>query len=129
MKKDKVSIKVVLTRECKFRAEIKEPGQPKYAVTVGGKEWQKGTGREHAEEIRKKCILIRLGITDTLQDLMLKKMWSRINTSRKKVQQLIPPEFGPASDYIKKDAEYLQNAVQVWYGKILKKYKSNTDTK
>jgi len=50
-KKEKLHIKVFITRGFKFRANIKEPGKPAYEVTVGGKEWLKGKGRQYQDQI------------------------------------------------------------------------------
>jgi len=50
-KKEKLHIKVFITRGLKFRAQIKEPGKPAYEVTVGGKEWQKGKGRQFQDQV------------------------------------------------------------------------------
>lgn len=51
MKKPKVKIKVFVTKTLKFRAFVKEPGQMPYEVTVGGKSWEEGKGREFEEKI------------------------------------------------------------------------------
>lgn len=62
MKPDKVHIKVFVTKQFKFRAEIKEVwedytgvGTRNYSVTVGGKEWQKGKGAEYRKQILSRC--------------------------------------------------------------------------
>ena len=43
----KPKIKVFITKTKKFRASIKEPGKPRYEVTIGGKKWKNGCGTEH----------------------------------------------------------------------------------
>jgi hypothetical protein len=51
----KPKIKVFITKTKKFRASIKEPGKPAYEVTVGGKKWHEGCGRQYEEVIFIKC--------------------------------------------------------------------------
>jgi hypothetical protein len=45
-------IEVWFTKTGFFRARIKEKQRPAYEVTVGGKSWAAGLGREYQNEIR-----------------------------------------------------------------------------
>ncbi len=47
-------IKVFITKTKKFRASIKEPGQPGYEVTIGGKNWKAGRGTQYQAVIFEK---------------------------------------------------------------------------
>jgi len=44
------SVEVFVTSSRKFRARIAD-SHPFYEVTIGGKEWQGGKGREHKQSI------------------------------------------------------------------------------
>lgn len=44
-------VKVFITKTRKFRAVISGPGRPTYEVTVGGKNWRLGLGKEHVEQV------------------------------------------------------------------------------
>lgn len=46
-------VKVFITKTRKFRAIISGPGKPTYEVTVGGKNWRQGLGREHVDQVAK----------------------------------------------------------------------------
>jgi hypothetical protein len=58
-KQDRPQIKVFVTKTLEFRAKIKNfrTATP-YEVTIGGKSWMEGCGREHEKQIKKKCELI-----------------------------------------------------------------------
>jgi len=55
MSKD-VYIQVVVTNKRLFRARVtpKDSSLPRYEVTVGGKSWSEGKGKEHKDEILSK---------------------------------------------------------------------------
>ena len=57
-KKEKTHIKVFITKYFNFRARINEPGCPIYEVTINGKEWTAGIGRQHQKRILKKAQII-----------------------------------------------------------------------
>jgi len=65
-KKEKLHIKVFITRRLNFRAHIKEPGRPAYEVTVGGKEWKKGKGRQYEDQILIKATKAVMNVTQNL---------------------------------------------------------------
>ena len=44
-------VKVFVTKTRKFRAIISGPSKPTYEVTVGGKNWRLGLGKEHVEQV------------------------------------------------------------------------------
>jgi len=54
-KPPRTQIRVFVTKTMKFRAEIREPGEPKYEVTVNGQEWKKGKGARYWVSIYQKC--------------------------------------------------------------------------
>lgn len=56
-KSSKTHIHVFVTKKFKFRAAVTK-GCSTYEVTLGGSEWKKGKGNEHATVIRKKCLSI-----------------------------------------------------------------------
>lgn len=55
MKKYKVKIKLFVTKNKKFRANITEYGCEPYEVTIGGQGWLNGKGRLHEKRILTKC--------------------------------------------------------------------------
>ena len=65
-KKEKLHIKVFLTKGLQFRAHVKEPGKPAYEVTIGGQEWLKGKGRKHEDQILVKAVRIDSIVTNNL---------------------------------------------------------------
>ena len=50
-KRRKTKVTVFVTKNFKFRAKIDEPKMPTYEVTVGGKSWVEGKGKEHSQII------------------------------------------------------------------------------
>jgi len=56
--KKKTYIRVFITEGCRFRAHIDEPGKPSYEVTINGKSWKEGKGKEHKEQIKEKMLSI-----------------------------------------------------------------------
>lgn len=72
----KTHVKVFITKNLKFRANITEPGQPPYEVTIGSESWKNGKGRQHEAIIKDKIkhvldILIHEGglIPDILENI------------------------------------------------------------
>lgn len=59
-----VRITVFITKKRKFRARIATDDEPVYEVTIGGKEWRKGKGREFEERIIKICEKITTDINN-----------------------------------------------------------------
>lgn len=52
----KVKIEIFVTRSSsKFRAKIKEHDNPAYEVTIGGKSWSEGKGRQYSQMIFERC--------------------------------------------------------------------------
>jgi hypothetical protein len=61
----KAKVEVFVTKTRRFRVNITESeanGSEKYAVTIGGQEWDKGKGKKHKTEIFKKMstIIVKL---------------------------------------------------------------------
>jgi len=54
-KKRLAKISIFVTKTLKFRARIEEPGEPVIEVTVGGREWGFGKGRQYASTIHELC--------------------------------------------------------------------------
>lgn len=70
MEKSKLIIQVFITKNCKFRARYKEPGNKFYTeVTVGSESWELGKGRQYEEIIRLKCSNILSSLTEQLNNL------------------------------------------------------------
>lgn len=60
LKKDEDKIKVFVTKTKKFRAIIRERREKKYEVSIGGKSWGQGKGKQYRLIILHKMkILIR----------------------------------------------------------------------
>ena len=61
-------IRVFLTKGYKFRAIIQESEKEKpYEVTVNGESWRNGKGRQHKDQVMKKCKNILEKIQDSLK--------------------------------------------------------------
>jgi hypothetical protein len=64
---DKPQIKVFVTKTREFRAKIKENKEAiPYEVTIGGKSWENGKGREYEKDIKRKCELLILTLNSKL---------------------------------------------------------------
>lgn len=68
-------VKVFVTKSRQFRAKIKEPGEPPYEVTVGGKSWSLGKGREYEDRIVHKLQYLVQQMTDKLAELTQQEEW------------------------------------------------------
>ena len=64
---DKPQIKVFVTKTKEFRAKIKETKEAiPYEVTIGGKSWENGKGRNYEKEIKRKCELLMATLNSKL---------------------------------------------------------------
>jgi hypothetical protein len=71
---DKAQIKVFITKSREFRAKIKENEESvPYSVTIGGKSWENGKGRQYEKEIKRKCELLIVTLNSKLGLLTAKK--------------------------------------------------------
>ena len=57
-------VEVFVTKNNKLRAYISNNLGLSYEVTIGGKEWKKGKGKEHKEIIKEKCLRLIDKLTD-----------------------------------------------------------------
>lgn len=63
----KPQIKVFISKSREFRVRIKEGKESiPYEVTVGGESWKKGKGRSYEKQIKRKCELLVLAMSDKL---------------------------------------------------------------
>lgn len=70
IKSNKPQIKVFITKTMEFRAKIRaKKGELPYEVTIGGKSWQEGKGREYEKQIMLKCELMLIELNKKLIDL------------------------------------------------------------
>lgn len=65
----KVRVEVFVTRSCRFRAKIGEIGEPRYEVTINGKNWKEGLGREHRIRILEKAFRILDNLTEEVKKI------------------------------------------------------------
>lgn len=69
METAKVNIEVFVTKTRKFRAQIKEPNGERYQVTIGGKNWCFGKGRQYEDIIKRKVIGLMLSLNTELSNI------------------------------------------------------------
>jgi len=68
---NKPQIKVFVTKSKEFRANIKENNEaPPYEVTIGGKNWENGKGRQYENEIKQKCELLITTLNNKLKSIL-----------------------------------------------------------
>ena len=60
----KTYINIFVTKTNKLRAYVSNNLGQFYEVTIGGKEWEKGKGKEHKEIIKEKCLRLIDKLTD-----------------------------------------------------------------
>jgi len=71
MKQSKLVLTIFITKNGKFRARFKKPGQKFYTeVTVGSESWNQGKGREYEEIIMLKCSNLLISLTKQLNSLI-----------------------------------------------------------
>lgn len=66
-KSERSQIKVFITKTQEFRVRIRLP-EISYEVTVGGKSWKEGKGREFEEIIKRKCELLVTSLSTKLNN-------------------------------------------------------------
>lgn len=65
--------KVFITKTRKFRARVSGPGIIDYEVTVGGKKWESGIGKQHTDEIMLQIIKLTKDVNDEAIKLLEKE--------------------------------------------------------
>lgn len=67
-------VEVFVTKNNKLRAYISNNLGLSYEVTIGGKEWRKGKGKEHIHIIKKKCSNLLNKLTDIYNNNLCKEI-------------------------------------------------------